>query len=1161
MAWSERRPARAILWSGLAALALTLSLVAPAAAHGTSTPTYKAVLSPIAAAAGSSPAATITLTQLVEDDWGHGKELGSVLISPPSGVVVTGASAVRGATALPVAIVSGSVKVENIDLHHVGQTAVVTIQTTIACGASGSSAWTVVGHNTDAYGNPYAKLLKQDPSSVLSATISPCSLAFVAGRQPSAAATGATITSAPGDPGGPTIQVQLRDGNGAPASQAGIGVTLTIKAGTGSAGAGLGGTASDATDANGRADFAPTIDLAGHGYKLVAGAGGSIGSATSAAFDVDDVAKVCSGACSGTDSLGDTTATVSATSNGGVLTLSLGLDSDRLQQRRESLLRQRRPKSVSLNVTPGRGPDDDHDQARSGFGDEVVPEVRGLLQLADVELRQQVRQRRSRPATPVSCRACLELRQALRRSVRRRQVVRPARQRVRAVQRPDRRPARQDLARTSAHRRPWRAEGPVQICPSCGEENPARFRLCGFCGTPLAAAVPAQEIRKTVTIVFSDLKGSTDLGERLDSESLREVMTRYFDAMRAELERHGGTIEKYIGDAIMAVFGLPTVHEDDALRAVRAAAGMQRALAELNDELDRIWGVRLANRTGVNTGEVVAGDPTGGQRLVTGDPVNTAARLEQAAPTNEILIGDLTYRLVRDAVDVEPVEPLELKGKAERVAGVAVAGRPRACGSSRCRSTRSDGRPRAGDGPAPGGVPRGRRRPRPRMVTIIGDAGVGKSRLIREFLASVQEDAYIVRGRCLSYGRGITFWPLVEIVRHAAGHRRGRSARARAWPSSSVSSATQRVGRSDRFGDRPDRRRPFPLAEVFWAVQRLVEILAERGPARARVRRHPLGRADPARAHRAPRRRRPRHAGLLICARPGTSCSRTARPGAMADDERDRARPARRRPRPERSWRRLLGRSGIAASIRARVTPAAEGNPLFVEQLVSMLVDEGTLRRVEGDWRLADEIGEIRMPPTIHALLAARLDRLGRDERAVVEPASVIGLVFQESAVRWLAPEPSSRRIAGHLAALDRKQLVHPTAAMLDDDIELRFHHILIRDAAYDGLLKRARAILHERFVEWADARNADADRELEFEEILGYHLEQAHRYLAELGPLDEHGDAISAIRASERLAGGRPTSLRPRATCPRPPTCFVGPPWPCREGDPTAAGAAHRGR
>ena len=174
-------------------------------------------------------------------------------------------------------------------------------------------------------------------------------------------------------------------------------------------------------------------------------------------------------------------------------------------------------------------------------------------------------------------------------------------------------------------------------------------------------------------------------------------MTRYFETMRAELERHGGTIEKYIGDAIMAVFGLPALHEDDALRAVRAAAGMQRALASLNDELDRVWGVRLANRTGVNTGEVVAGDPTGGQRLVTGDAVNTAARLEQAAPTNEILIAELTYRLVRDAVEIEAVEPLELKGKSERVAAYRLLGvrEPGAAGRATWRRL-SVGGPRVG---------------------------------------------------------------------------------------------------------------------------------------------------------------------------------------------------------------------------------------------------------------------------------------------------------------------------------------------------------------------------------------------------------------------------------------------------------------------------------
>ena len=205
----------------------------------------------------------------------------------------------------------------------------------------------------------------------------------------------------------------------------------------------------------------------------------------------------------------------------------------------------------------------------------------------------------------------------------------------------------------------------MAICPSCGEENPDRFRLCGFCGTPLHPEEAPREIRKTVTIVFSDLVGSTAIGERLDSESLRAVMSRYFDVMRAELERHGGTVEKFIGDAVMAVFGLPNLHEDDAERAVRAAAGMQAALEGLNAELDARFGVTLKNRTGVNTGEVVSGDPTAGQRLVTGDAVNVAARLEQAAGTNEVLIGPLTRELVAHVTELEAVEPLELKGKSE----------------------------------------------------------------------------------------------------------------------------------------------------------------------------------------------------------------------------------------------------------------------------------------------------------------------------------------------------------------------------------------------------------------------------------------------------------------------------------------------------------------
>src|SRR5215210_9295672 len=181
----------------------------------------------------------------------------------------------------------------------------------------------------------------------------------------------------------------------------------------------------------------------------------------------------------------------------------------------------------------------------------------------------------------------------------------------------------------------------MRACPNCGEEGPEGARFCPGCGMALASATPArQEVRKVVTIVFCDLAGSTSLGERLDPESVRRIITRYFDAMREALERHGGTVEKFIGDAVMAVFGVPAVHEDDALRAVRAAAGMRSALTELNEELKRRFGVTLASRIGVNTGEVIAGDPSRGHGFVSGDAVNVAARLEQAAERDEILIGD-----------------------------------------------------------------------------------------------------------------------------------------------------------------------------------------------------------------------------------------------------------------------------------------------------------------------------------------------------------------------------------------------------------------------------------------------------------------------------------------------------------------------------------------
>ncbi len=210
-----------------------------------------------------------------------------------------------------------------------------------------------------------------------------------------------------------------------------------------------------------------------------------------------------------------------------------------------------------------------------------------------------------------------------------------------------------------------RATVDVAACPSCGEENPARFRSCGSCGIGLPGAKASDEIRRYVTVVNSDLKGSTALGERLDPESLREVLTRYFDEMQIVFEAHGGTIEKIIGDAVVAVFGLPVRRDDDAIRAVRAAAETMRVLASLNDQLDAVWGVRLVTRTGVSTGDVIVGDVSASQHVLTGDTIKIASAMEQNAPPLEVLIAQPTYDLVRELVDVEPIGPITPKGMDE----------------------------------------------------------------------------------------------------------------------------------------------------------------------------------------------------------------------------------------------------------------------------------------------------------------------------------------------------------------------------------------------------------------------------------------------------------------------------------------------------------------
>jgi class 3 adenylate cyclase/tetratricopeptide (TPR) repeat protein len=618
-----------------------------------------------------------------------------------------------------------------------------------------------------------------------------------------------------------------------------------------------------------------------------------------------------------------------------------------------------------------------------------------------------------------------------------------------------------------------------------------------------------------VTIVFSDLKGSTAMGEKLDSEAVREVMSRYFDEMRAALERHGGTVEKYIGDAIMAVFGLPRVHEDDAIRAVRAAAEMRDHLAALNKELEERWGVTVGNRTGVNTGEVVAGDPTTGQRLVTGDTVNTAARLEQAAPTSEVLLGDTTYRLVRHAVEVEEVEPLELKGKAERVPAYRLVEVREAETVERRRDSPLVGRERElGLLSAELAAATGDRSCR--MVTIVAQAGVGKSRLIEEFgRSATASDARLLRGRCLPYGRGITFWPLVEIVRGAAAIDDEDS------PDVALAKLAQAAGpEPDDIVDRVASAvglggEDFSLDEIFWGTRKFFDHLA--GEQSLVVLFEDIHWAESAfldlieyvlkNASGAPL--------LLVCA---------TRPDLFEHrgDWTDRGALIELEPLTEeqsgRVVQHLLGDAPIPDAARARIVTAAEGNPLFVEQLLSMLIDDGLLRR-EGDaWVPEGDLAELSIPGTIQALLAARLDLLSAEERSVIEPASVIGQIFEQPALEELAPEAVQAAVPEHLGSMTQKQLVRP----LDAEHEYRFHHILVRDAAYQGILKRARATFHERFVDWAERVNRERDRGAEFEEILGYHLEQAHQYLSELGPLDDQGLELGRRGATKLGPAGR---------------------------------------
>jgi class 3 adenylate cyclase len=597
------------------------------------------------------------------------------------------------------------------------------------------------------------------------------------------------------------------------------------------------------------------------------------------------------------------------------------------------------------------------------------------------------------------------------------------------------------------------------VCETCRHENRAAAKFCEECGFPLALA-PARgkEQRKTVTVLFCDLAGSTVLGETLDPERLHALLARYYARMKSIVERHGGSVEKFIGDAVMAVFGVPLVREDDAVRAVRSAVEMRDALPELG----------LEGRIGVMTGEVVTGTE---ERLATGDAVNVAARLEQAAQAGEVLIGQPTLALARDTAEVEPVAPLVLKGKAELVFAyrlLRVRDAP-----ERSHDSRFVGRERE-LALVREAWERVRTERHCELVTVVGDAGVGKSRLVAEALAPI--DATVVRGRCLPYGEGITYWPVVEVLKQLD-----------VLPPEEVAAAAMRslLGESETATS---------AEEIAWAFRKTLEHAASERPLVVLF--------DDIQWGEETFRQLVEHVALLssdgplllVCmARPELSERHpgwpvTLRLGPLGDENVEELIP-----------------DVVASELRERIVGTAAGNPLFVQEMLAMA------REAEG---------EVVVPPTLRALLAARLDQLDTTERNVLERGSIEGEIFHRGAVQALAPEET--HVTPRLAALVRKELIRAEAAQLHGEDGFRFRHLLIRDAAYNALPKAVRATLHAGFAGWLEQHGSEL---AELDEVLGYHLERACLYRADLGlPVDE---ALAAAARARLTAAGRRAAFR----------------------------------
>jgi predicted ATPase/class 3 adenylate cyclase len=683
----------------------------------------------------------------------------------------------------------------------------------------------------------------------------------------------------------------------------------------------------------------------------------------------------------------------------------------------------------------------------------------------------------------------------------------------------------------------------MAFCVECGTENPPQARFCLSCGTPIVAApppVPPSEERKVITAIFVDLVGSTARSEQLDPEDVKALVAPYHARVRAELEGHGGTFEKFSGDAVLALFGSPKAHEDDPERAIRAGLAVREAIADLNAEDE--W-LDLHIRIGIHTGEalvMLGARPSEGEWSAAGDVLNTAARIQSAAPTDGILVGRDTYLASADAFEFTEQEPVQAKGKAEPVRVWRVDGEREA------DLRTADEAPLVGrqaelddllsfcDGALEEG--------RAGIAAIVGAPGIGKSRLLRELVHRLEARCAVHWGKCLSYGEGITYWPVVEIVKSAAGiHQRDdRETIAKRLDTFLEELPTQDLDElrtiasalSNLIGIPTTPRGTYATseisqAELHWGIRRTVQLLAQGRPTAVVI--EDLHWAEPtllelialiaADEADAPI--------VVVCtARPEID---DVAPGFLSSEGRRRTVELQTLG-PEQAAALLTDLTGDPAlaetPFAAALIANAGGNPLFLEETVRTLREQGLIDLEQ--WQ-AEGVAELPVPTSVQGLISSRLDRLETDEKQLAHRASVIGAVFWVGAVAHLGVrngEPATDPRPG-LSELERRDFVaHQAVSTVADDDEYTFKHILMRDVAYGQVPKGRRAELHLKFSDWVAVLPGKAD---EFVEIVAWHLEQACRLSSEVArspiepPIRQAAEALAdAARRAERRGGLR---------------------------------------